>query len=78
MPDILRAGIRLTLGLLGCYWCLMGTIGAIMAGLDAAWGPALYAAFMTLLGYCLAYAAFVRMPWEPELASITSAAESVP
>jgi hypothetical protein len=64
VPPILNAAIRVALGLLGCLWCLGGFFGALWAGSDRAWGPAVGATATMLLGYCLAYWAFVRAPWE--------------
>jgi hypothetical protein len=58
--------VRLSVGLLGCLASFGGIFGVVRAGADHAWGPALSAAFTMLVGYCIAYWAFVRAPWENE------------
>ena len=64
--------VRVLLGLIGAYWLLAGAAGIFVAGSDRAWGPAFGFALYALLGFCLAYSAFVRAPWErlvPELST---------
>ena len=51
-------------GVLGALWFIGGSVGVVTAGVDHAWGPALGAAVAALFGFCLAYGAFVRFPWE--------------
>jgi hypothetical protein len=52
-------------GLIGAWWLVGGLWGIVMAGLDHAWGPTFVATLYALFGFCLAYGAFVRFPWEP-------------
>lgn len=56
--------VRVLIGLLGVYCVLGGLYGVVYAGSDHAWGPALSALLSALVGFCLAYSAFVRAPWE--------------
>lgn len=55
---------RIIVGLLGAWWLVAGLAGIVEAGLDHAWGPMSTAALFALFGFCLAYGAFVRFPWE--------------
>jgi len=64
MPQLLRAVLRIGVGLVGALWCLGGLWGVVVAGWERAWGAVVSAALAALVGYALAYAAFVRMPWE--------------
>jgi uncharacterized membrane protein HdeD (DUF308 family) len=64
MVQLIFRIVRVLIGLLGCLWLLGGILGVAYAGSDRAWGPAILALFMALLGFCLAYSAFVRAPWE--------------
>ena len=56
--------VRVLAGLLGTLWIVGGLFGVIHAASDHAWGPALGAFLAALVGFCLAYSAFVRAPWE--------------
>lgn len=64
MPVAIRAIVRIAFGLLGLYWFFLGIFGVAYAGSDHEWGATAYCAMMTLIGIGLAYAAFVRAPWE--------------
>jgi hypothetical protein len=55
---------RIVAGVIGALWLVGGLVGAAEAGLDHAWASALTAALGALFGFCLAYGAFVRFPWE--------------
>lgn len=74
MPQVLRAMIRLSVGVLGSVWFLGGIYGIAYAGADHAWGAALGAALTTLIGYCVAYWAFIRAPWERQASNDERAA----
>jgi uncharacterized membrane protein HdeD (DUF308 family) len=56
--------VRVFVGLLGVAWVVGGLYGVVYAGSDRAWGPAVSALLAALVGFCLAYSAFVRAPWE--------------
>lgn len=66
MPEILRTMLRLFVGAVGCFWAVGGIIGLAVTITDHAWAPMLAAAVTVLIGYCVAYWAFVRAPWERE------------
>ena len=63
---------RLILGLFGAVSFLSGLVGVFIVRFDGApWSVVFYSALSALFGFCIAYGAFVRFPWEhrlPELA----------
>jgi uncharacterized membrane protein HdeD (DUF308 family) len=65
--------VRVLAGLLGALWVASGVVGMIYAATDHAWGPALGAVLIAVLGCCLAYSAFVRAPWEPRVGTVDRA-----
>lgn len=64
MVKFLFGALRLLLGLAGAVWLLTGLLGIVETSIDRAWGVTLRFALLALVGFCLAYAAFVRAPWE--------------
>ena len=64
MVRILFALARVIIGLIGAWWLIGGLAGIVMAGLDHAWVPTAASALFALFGFCLAYGAFIRFPWE--------------
>ena len=64
MVRIIFGIVRGLLGFVGVSWILVAVYGVARTASDGAWGPAVGCALMGLLGFCLAYCAFVRAPWE--------------
>lgn len=56
---------RIITGLVGLWWLLMGVYGVFATAADGEWALAAAIALYALFGFCLAYGAFVRYPWEP-------------
>ncbi len=63
---------RLILGLIGTAAFLGGLAGMLVGRFDGApWSAVFSGALSALFGFCIAYGAFIRFPWErrlPELA----------
>jgi predicted RND superfamily exporter protein len=76
MPVIVRALVRLYFGLLGICWFFGGIFGIAAAGHDHAWWVVVNAAFTLVVGVGVAYAAFVRAPWEREAKTVDRAADT--
>ena len=66
MRQLFSAIPRLLVGLVGCFWVLGGLLGVAYAVTDHAWSVVLGAAVTVLIGWCVAYWAFIRAPWERE------------
>lgn len=64
MIKLIFAIARVCGGLIGAVWLVGGLVGIVKAGLDHAWAPTFTAALFAVIGFCLAYGAFVRFPWE--------------
>jgi hypothetical protein len=64
MVRIIFGIVRGLLGFIGVSWVLIALYGIVETVAGGAWGPAASCVLMGLLGFCLAYCAFVRAPWE--------------
>ena len=64
MINLIFGIARVGVGLIGALWLVGGLVGIVRAGLDHAWAPTFTAALFAVVGFCLAYGAFVRFPWE--------------
>jgi hypothetical protein len=56
--------LRVAFGLFGAFWVVTGALGAVSAALDGAYGAIPYSLVGSLVGFAVAYWAFVRFPWE--------------
>lgn len=64
MIRIIFGIVRGLLGFVGVWWILVAVYGVARTVSAGEWGVAAECVLMGLLGFCLAYSAFVRAPWE--------------
>ena len=67
---------RVILGLIGLVSLLGGLYGVFFSRFDGApWRVVFSSALSALFGFCIAYGAFVRFPWEHQLPELAPPAD---